>query len=171
MERKGATMCTELRACFLLVLCVCLPCLAQKQTTSQGEATVRGSVEKAAASWNAGDATGLARIWAEDGDLIDVAANQTKGRAAIEKRFADALGGPFKGSLMALHVDSVRFLNSGVAVIDGHFEISGGHRADGSELFAEKGLFTDVVVKKYGKWAVACHREMVPISSGISTIR
>ena len=154
----------------LLVSCVCLPCPAQKQPTSQGEAAVRGSVERAAASWNAGDAAGLARMWAEDGDLIDVTANQTKGRAAIEKRFTDALAGPFKGSLMALHVDSVRFLNSGVAVIDGHFEISGGHRADGSERFAEKGLFTDVVVKKSGKWAVTCHREMVPIASGISTI-
>jgi len=109
-------------------------------------------------------------MWAEDGDLIDVTANQTKGRAAIEKRFAEALRGPFKGSLMTLHVNAVRFLSSGVAVIDGNFEISGGHRADGSELFPEKGLFTDVVMKKSGKWAVACHREMVPISSGISTI-
>lgn len=149
-----------------LVLCASLPCLAQDQPGKQGDAHVRASVEKAAASWNAGDAAGLARSWADDGDMIDVSGNRTKGRAAIEKRFADELAGSFKGSHMTIEVDSIHFLNSGVAVIDGYVEISGGHRSDGSALTTQKGLFTDVIVKKSGKWAVACHREMVPVLAG-----
>jgi uncharacterized protein (TIGR02246 family) len=150
----------------LLLLCASLPCLAQDQPANQVDAGVRASVEKAAASWNTGDAAGLARSWAIDGDMIDVAGNRTEGRAAIEKRFADELAGSFKGSHMTIQVDSVHFLHSGVAVIDGYLEISGGHRSDGSALPTQKGLFTDVIVKKSGKWAVACHREMVPVSAG-----
>jgi len=161
-------MAKELWICFILILCVGLTGWAQKPATSPVEAALRTSVEKAATFWNAGDAAGLSRSWAEDGDLIDAAANHTKGRVAIEKRFTGLLGGPYRGSRMALKVDSIRFLSANVAVLDGHFELSGAHRADGSELPTEKGLFTDVIVKKSGKWAVAFHREMVPISLGLS---
>jgi uncharacterized protein (TIGR02246 family) len=137
---------------------------AQVQPTNRTDAAIRASVEKASEYWNLGDAAGLARGWSDDGDMVDAEGNRTKGRVAIEKRFADELTGAFKGSHMTIQVDSVHFLNSGVAVIDGYVEISGGHRVDGRSLPTQKGLFTDVIVKRSGKWVVACHREMVPVS-------
>jgi uncharacterized protein (TIGR02246 family) len=144
----------------LLVFCAAIA----YAKTNRDAADIRALTEKAAASWNAGGAATIASLWAEDGDLIDVSGNRTTGRAEIQKRFAGALGGAYKGSRLSLEADTIRFVQPAVAVVDGHFELEGGHGADGKALPAEKGLYTDVITKKSGKWEVASHREMIPAS-------
>jgi uncharacterized protein (TIGR02246 family) len=132
--------------------------------TNRDAADIRALAEKAAASWNAGDAATLASFWADEGDLIDASGNRTSGRSEIQKRFLGALGGAYKRSRLSLEVDTIRFVQPAVAVADGHFVLEGGHGADGNALPAEKGLYTDVLIKRSGQWALACHREMIPAS-------
>jgi len=127
-------------------------------------ADIRALTEKAAASWNAGDAASIAGLWAEDGDLIDVSGNRTTGRIKIQERFAGALNGAYKGSHLLLQIDTIRFVQPNVAIADGHFVLEGGHGADGKLLPKESGLYSDVITKRSGKWEVASHREMVPTS-------
>jgi uncharacterized protein (TIGR02246 family) len=148
---------------YTAILTLLLFCAGVAYTkTDRDAADIRALAEKAAACWNAGDAATLASFWAEDGDLVDVSGNRTSGRAEIQKRFAGALGGPYKGSRLSLQVDTIRFVQPAIAVTDGHFELEGGHGTDGSALPAEQGLYTDVLIRKSGKWEVASHREMIP---------
>ncbi len=90
---------------------------------------------------------------------IDADGNLSKGRSEIEKLHSDWLGsGLYKGSHTVIRVRAVRFLKPDVAVCDGTWEDSGMHSPDGKELSPMKGVWSDTVVKKDGKWwAVTVH--------------
>jgi uncharacterized protein (TIGR02246 family) len=78
----------------------------------------RDQAKEFAAAWNKNDAALLAGFWADDGDLIDPHGVQSKGKAAVEKYFAEMFAGPLKGSRNDVKVESVRMLGSDYAVAD-----------------------------------------------------
>ncbi len=59
---------------------------------------------------------------------------------------------------MTSAIRAIRFPTSGVAVVDGSFEVTGVHGHEGTPLPPVEGLYTWVLVKKNGKWEIFADR-------------
>lgn len=81
-----------------------------------------------------------------------------KGRAEVEKLFAEAYSNRLNDAHITSRIDSIRFVKPDVALVDGSFEAVGVRRPDGTAIPAVKGLYTWVVVKHKGKWWIEADR-------------
>ena len=117
----------------------------QTEITKTAEAFVQ--------AFQAGDAKAVAAFWMPDGDLVDIEGRILKGRQAIEDDFAD-LFKQNKGLKVRIEVASVRFLTADVAVEDGTTSVLA---TDGTP--PNRARYTNVLVKKDGKWLLANVRE------------
>ena len=75
------------------------------------------------AAFNKGDAKAVAGFWVPDGDYVDPAGRQFKGRAAIEKLYEKVFAGR-KGAKLTVTVTSARTVSSDVALEDGITEVA-----------------------------------------------
>jgi uncharacterized protein (TIGR02246 family) len=77
-----------------------------------------------AASWNKNDYKAMAALFADDASLINPLGRIAKGRAQIEKLYADEQTGPFKGSHFSSDCTSgVQFAKPDVAIVTCTFEV------------------------------------------------
>jgi uncharacterized protein (TIGR02246 family) len=113
-------------------------------------------------AWGQGDAAALAALWTEDGDTV-TADGHFQGRSAVEEYYRNGFETALKGTSIEVETTSVRFLQSGVAVADGTYEITGATPPEGEQLPALKGLWMNVNVKVGDEWRIACSRPMVPV--------
>ncbi len=104
-------------------------------------------------AFHKGDARALAGFWAPDGDYIDQAGRQFKGRPAIEKMYEKAFAAQ-KGGKLTITVKSVRMVTSDVAIENGLTEVT---PADGGPPAVAQ--FSAVLVKKDGTWYFESVRE------------
>lgn len=116
-------------------------------------------------AWAGGDAKSLAALFTEDGDSIGPDGEMVHGAQALESRYQEMLGGPYEGTSLSITTTSTRVLEPGVALANGKYEISGMKAADGTEMPAVGGLFTNVVVKHGDHWMIHCLRSMVPVEA------
>jgi len=100
-----------------------------------------------------GDAKAIAALWTPDADFIDVEGRVLKGRAAIEKDFAQVFS-ENKGLKVRIDVGSVRFIGSDMAIEDGTSSVLA---PDGTA--PSRARYTNVLVKKDGKWLISSVRE------------
>lgn len=111
------------------------------------------------------DAKAIGALFVEDSDLVDQAGTMHHGRMAIVERYQKLFEGPYKGAQGSLDVTSVRFVRPDIAVIDGTYELTGLKSAEGQDLPAVKGMFTNVSVKQNGQWMLHCSRPMLPMKA------
>ncbi len=111
------------------------------------------------------DAKGIGGMFVEDGDLVDQAGVMHHGRGAIEERYQKLFEGAYKGAAANLEVTAVRFVRPEIAVVDGTYELTGIKSAEGRELPAIKGIYTNVAVKQNGQWRLHCSRPMLPLKA------
>ena len=111
------------------------------------------------------DAKAIGALFVEDADLVDQAGNMHHGRMAVEERYQKLFEGPYKGAQANLEISSVRFVRPDIAVIDGSYELSGMKSAEGQDVPAVKGMFTNVSVKQNGQWMLHCSRPMLPMKA------
>lgn len=111
------------------------------------------------------DVKAIGAMFVEDGDVVDQAGAMHHGRAAIEGRWQSLFDGAYKGAQANLEVTSVRFVRPEIAVIDGTYELTGMKSAEGQDLPAVKGLFTNVSAKQNGHWMLHCSRPMLPMKA------
>lgn len=133
-----------------------------QSTNAADEKDVRGLGAQFQDSWNKADAKMLADLFLTDGDYISSTGRTARGRAEVEKAFAQQWAGIYKGTRLAHTVTSVHFVRRDVAIADGAFEITGMRDAAGKTLGARSGLSTMVAAKKGERWYVAALRGMVP---------
>lgn len=114
------------------------------------------------AAWNAGDAAALSGFWTETGDSLN-ADGHFQGRAAIQENYTQGFGGPYAGTMVAVEMTSVRFLQPDVAVADGTYVITGAKGPGGEEMPALEGLWTNVNVKVGEQWLIASSRPMIAV--------
>ena len=116
------------------------------------------------AAWNAHDAKKMASFWALDGDTIEPDGMVAKGRAEVEKHFAEEQATAMKDSQLKLTIDSVWFVSADVALIDGSYVVLNATDPNGQPLPPRKGLVSSVVIREHGgTWQVAASRSMIPI--------
>lgn len=128
------------------------------------EASIRKVIDAEEDTWNRGDAKAFAARFQEEGTFTDVFGAVSHGRAELEKHQVEIFTSLFKGSRLALKVRRVRFLRSGVAIVEIDTEVSGFRKLPPVVFVdAEKVLRTrlqQVMVKTGTDWMVAAFHEV-----------
>ena len=127
------------------------------------EAAIRKIHADFTAAWNRHDPAALAAIWSTDGDLVNPEGRRAKGRAEVQKNFADEQAGIFKSSTFSNTITGIRFLNPNVAVVDASFEIQNATPPNAPPM-TQKGLYKAIMVKEGGTWRTASAMAMAPVA-------
>jgi uncharacterized protein (TIGR02246 family) len=126
----------------------------------EAEAAIQKLAEAFVEAFHKGDAKAVAACWAPDGDFILQTGRELKGRAAIEKAFAD-LFAKNKGLKIRIESLSLRFPTPESAIEDGTTEV---FPADGGP--PTRARFTNVHVKQDGQWLLSSSREAPYVPPG-----
>ncbi len=133
-----------MKLALLWLLILAAPAYAQE---SADERALRGLWQQLETGLNAGDAKSIAATFAEDADRVSGAGPWVRGRAAIEKQYAQMIGGRAADpATEPLRADiTVRFLKPDVALVDGRWRGRRGGRA-------VAGHFLLVATKRANGW-------------------
>ncbi len=137
-----------------------VPVLAQ--TSAADEKDIRALSTQLQEAWNKADAKMLADLFLTDGDYVSSTGRTARGRAEVEKAFAQQWAGIYKGTKITVTITTVHFIRKDVAIADGAFDVTGMRDASGKSLGLRSGLATVVAAKKGDRWYVAALRGMVP---------
>lgn len=122
------------------------------------EQEIKKEMTAFAASWNTHDAKAMASFWATDGDLINPSGRVAKGRAEVEKLFADEHSTVMKGTSYAVLSTSFRMVKPDLTLADADAEITGMKAPDGRALPTFKHHVTSLWAKQAGRWRIVAAR-------------
>lgn len=122
-----------------------LPATAQAQHDDQGKAALKEMAPKWQAAYNAGDAAGVAALYAEDGILLPPNSPPVKGRKAIEVFWAGAIE---SGGTTELTVQKMYGMGENVTEVGAWVATA----ADGSHQ--DHGSYTLVYKQVEGGWQI-----------------
>lgn len=132
---------------FLMLFAV--PGLARAQASPADEATIKDLARQYDALWNAGEGVKAAALYTDDATLINHRGIEVNGRAAIAKGFAEE-SVALKGTTGASTVDTIRFIQPGLALVHGNTRITGGKMpAEGYQSH-----WLAVITKRSGSWRI-----------------
>jgi uncharacterized protein (TIGR02246 family) len=135
-----------------LIAASALPSAAAGQTADDRE--IRDLQTQQADAWNRHDATAYARLFTEDGDVVNVVGWWWKGRAEIESRLTAAFAFVFRESTMAITDVSVRFLSPEFAVAHVRWTMVGA-KTPPAIPEPREGIQIQVLKRSAGKWLIA----------------
>jgi uncharacterized protein (TIGR02246 family) len=125
---------------------------AQSQSA---ETAVRAAVQRYMAARDRQDARALESLFTPDADQLVSSGEWRKGRDSVVK--GTMASSQATGGKRAITVESVRFPAPGVALADGHYDLSG---LAGGET---RHMWTSIVLVKAGaEWKIAAIRNMLP---------
>ncbi len=126
------------------------------------DATIRKTAEAFVAAFDRGDAAAVADLWTPDGEYIDDVGQRFRGRAEIERAYAQ-LFAACPGAKIEIKIDSIRPIGADTAIEDGHASLV--PHQPGAPTSSP---YTVVHSKVDGKWLMASVREPV-VQSAAST--
>ena len=129
--------------------------------TPQDEQAIQNLALEFAAGWNRHDAQGMAACFTMDGDLVNPSGKIARGRAHVQKLFAEEQAGPLQASRVTMAHKHLRFLKPDLAMGDYQFEVSHIRNAEGQET-TTKGLVSCVLRKEGDGWLITAARTNVP---------
>ena len=119
------------------------------------ESAVRAVVQRYMDARDRQDARSLESLFTSDADQLVSSGEWRKGRDAVVK--GTMASSQTTGGKRATTVESVRFLSSGVALADGHYDLTG---LAGGEA---RHMWTSLVLVRIGAdWKIAAIRNMLP---------
>jgi creatinine amidohydrolase len=126
--------------------------------TAGDERTIRGLGDAFALHWLNADATQLAGLWSEEGDMVHPDGLTERGRETIRvNRAALFMRREYRGSKHPMTIANIRCLTRDIAVADGKWELRGVSDASGKTLPPFEGLFT-LVMRRTGAWSIEAYR-------------
>ena len=131
---------------------VIVPPLATAQLSD--EAAIVQLQTRQADAWNRHDAAAYARLFTEDGDVVNVLGWLWRGRAEIERKLTAAFAFVFKDSKLAITDVRVRPLGSTVAVAHVRWTMTGARTPPGMAEPRE-GIQLQVLAKQGNEWLIA----------------
>lgn len=151
----------------------CQPAAEQATEEAPAEETMVSSVETGQealieafeVAWNAGDAGGVAAQYTADADSSGPDGEMYSGREEIAERYAILFETIYAGTTLSIDTTSIRELDEGVALVNGSFEISGITGAEGEEMPAQKGLYTNILVQEGDQWLITSLRSWFPVEA------
>jgi uncharacterized protein (TIGR02246 family) len=150
------------RFALFALLAVMIPAASRAQTG--GATPGRGSAADVEAiakietqwetAWNHHDIAAMVRLFAPDADVVNLAGQWFKGRAAFAKSLEGLHSAKTKESVW--HTEQVRasFLTPEIAIVHTYFSSSGERNPDGSPMPPRRGIFTRVEAKRDGRWVI-----------------
>ena len=130
---------------------------AAEQKAPEERPADRADVQKAldsfAAAFGKGDAKVVASHWTPDGEYISDDGTTFRGRAALEKDYAEFFA-KNPDNALEVEVDTIRFPSRDTAVVEGHFKLRMGKK---KELVVSRCSF--LYAREDGKWLIAIARE------------
>ncbi|MBA2260141.1 MAG: SgcJ/EcaC family oxidoreductase [Acidobacteria bacterium] len=149
------TRTVQIRVCRAIVATVFLVTagVAGAQTPAAPDAEFKKLADAFSQAWNKGDANGIAALHTKEG--VRLAGNgqpAVVGTAALEKAFADALAGPYKGTTLTIKPNADRQAAPGVYIGEGTYEVSGGTPPPGTPM---SGQYMNTMVREGGRWLIA----------------
>jgi uncharacterized protein (TIGR02246 family) len=141
------------------------PALAQTQGSAAEEAVVKELEkwgEQYGAAWEARDAAKAAAFYADDAIFVDQGV-ETRGRAAIEKGFAQVMSEMKKESTIesipATDLTPLKFIQPDIVIVQDRFIM----RGVGTPPEDFKGHYMAVLAKQSGSWKIlAVHQDPLP---------
>jgi uncharacterized protein (TIGR02246 family) len=116
-------------------------------------AAIRAVQVRQAEAWNRHDAGAYARLFTEDGDVVNVVGWWWKGRAEIEGKLKQAFSFVFAESTLTITDVSVRFLAADVAVAHVSWTMKGA-RTPANIPEPRQGIQTQVLQRRAGGWLI-----------------
>lgn len=126
------------------------------------EAAIRDRVRQYEAAYNAGDADGMAAIYAVDATHTYALGFTHRGRDEIANGLREQFAGPFKGSRMAITPLHIRSLASDIAIEEASFVLAGLKDAGGADVPLINGFCLAIYQKHGEQWFIAAVQCMVP---------
>jgi uncharacterized protein (TIGR02246 family) len=146
----------SMKARFIATLLTCTAVLTLS-TASQGQtaddAAIREVQARQAEAWNQHDAAAYAKLFTEDGEVVNVVGWWWKGRPQIESRLTDAFAFVFRDSRMTIADVQTRYLAPGLAISHVLWTMSGAKTPPGIPEPRE-GIQMQVLKKVEGKWLI-----------------
>jgi len=146
----------------LALLLGLVPCALHAQAGSGSAA--RGSasdIEAIAAietrwetAWNTHDIAAMVRLFAPDADVVNLAGEWFKGRAAFAKSLEGLHSAKTKESVWQTEQIQTSFPTPEIAIVHVYFHSSGERNPDGTPMPPRRGIFTRVEAKREGRWVI-----------------
>jgi uncharacterized protein (TIGR02246 family) len=138
---------------FLLLMSTDLRTNATVVGQSEDEAVIRDVQKEQADAWNRHDAAAYARLFSEDGDVVNVLGWWWRGRAQIESRLGQAFAFVFRESQLTITETSVRFLSPTIAIAHVRWTMTGAKAPPGMPEPRE-GIEIQILQKTAGHWLI-----------------
>jgi len=114
---------------------------------------VQKALDSFVAAFGKGDGKAVAAHWTAEGEYISDDGTTIRGRAALEKDYADFFA-KNPDNALEVEVDTIRFPSRDTAVVEGHFKL---HTGKKKELVVSRCSF--LYAREDGKWLIAIARE------------
>ena len=128
------------------------------------EARIRQIVAEERSAWNRGDAKAFASHFHQDGGFTNVLGTVYYGRGAFEERHASLFATVFKGTVLSMTVQKIRFIRPDVAVVDIDTEMTGSKALPPGITTAADGVLRtrlqQVMSKERGDWWIAAYHNI-----------
>jgi uncharacterized protein (TIGR02246 family) len=105
-------------------------------------------------AWNHHDIAAMVRLFAPDADVVNLAGQWFKGRAAFAKSLEGLHSAKTKESVWRTGQIHTSFLTPEIAIVHVYFSSSGERNPDGSPMPPRRGIFTRVEAKRDGHWLI-----------------
>ncbi len=144
----------RLSGLLILALVTVLTGAALSSDHSEDEVEIRNLQTRQAEAWNRHDARAYAKLFTEDGDVVNVLGWWWKGRVEIEKKLTEAYVFVFRESTLTINEVDVRFLTPQIAVAHVRWSMAGARTPEGLPE-PRQGIQMQILQKQEGKWLIA----------------
>jgi uncharacterized protein (TIGR02246 family) len=144
---------TKLPALALVVIMLPLMVGAQSGNAAD-EKAIRDIETQWETAWNHHDVAAMARLFAPDADVINLAGEWFQGRDAFAKSLEELHSGKVKESVWKTEEIHIRFRTPEIAIVHVYFSSHGDRNPDGTPMPPRRGIFTRVEAKRNGRWLI-----------------
>ena len=137
----------------VLTLAALLAAATNSRAQSPDENAIRDVETRQQTTWNNHDAREYAKLFPDDGDVVNVVGWWWKGRVEIEKKLTDAFAWVFRDSTLTITEVEVRFLTPQIAVAHVRWTMAGA-KTPPNIPEPRQGIQTQVLEKRAGKWLI-----------------
>jgi uncharacterized protein (TIGR02246 family) len=118
------------------------------------DAAIRDVQVRQAAAWNAHDAAAYAKLFAEDGDVVNVLGWWWQGRAAIQSKLAEAFAWVFRDSTLTITDVQTRLIDPSTAIAHVRWTLDGAKVPPGAPAPPREGIQLQVLRKTADQWLI-----------------
>jgi uncharacterized protein (TIGR02246 family) len=116
---------------------------------------IRELQTRQADAWNRHDAAAFARLFTDDGDVVNVLGWWWKNPAEIRGKLEDAFAFVFRDSALTITDVQIRFLQPTIAVAHVWWTMDGAKAPPGAPAPPRRGVQLQVLSKQSGRWLIA----------------